>query len=906
MRRTFLLLPLLSAALAPTIQAQLGVETSLPYRLQDGQEYQTSMIELLHYGQLVFDAPWRIDEGGGRPLTKGTGPQISDPSSPLVFPRNFNRISAPDSNSCVGCHNSPVSGGNGDIVANVFVLGQRFDFATFDHSDSISTRGGTDEEGKHPTLQQIANSRATLGMFGSGYIEMLAREMTVDLQAIRDSMPPSSTMPLESKGVSFGMLSRNSDGSWDVSQVEGLPLPSLSTTAPKPNLIVRPFHQVGNVVSLRQFSNNAFNHHHGMQSTERFGEGADVDGDGKANEMNRADITAVSLYQAAMAVPGRVIPNNATIQSAVLNGENHFVTIGCAQCHTPSLPLSNTGHLYSEPNPFNPPGNLTPDDMTPITLDLNSDPSLPQPRLRADSSGITHVPAFTDLKLHDITSGPGDPNVEALNQNAPAGSPAFFAGNSLFLTRKLWGLASKPNFFHHGMYTTIKEAILAHAGESEASRQAYQALSPEEQAELIEFLKSLRNLPEGSPSTVLDTSNMPRAWPPHQVTSVSSSGGNLEVAWQGGTEISPRTADYELELSTDLVSWTSAGPATTDTSALLPMNLDRAFYRVRLSDDSQPPTDPIGYVKTTIPASGEAVVAPCLQPEMVYQDKILSISGSSVTVAMAPGWSPNQFVHQSGSQPVTYAAVVVTGESAGIMGLISANTDHSLTVLFHPNDNLSGIATVATHGLASADQIAIIPYWTPDTLVGTNLPQGSQILLFRSTNAGTDLSASTILELDGGSWYDAATFQPAGDTAIGFHEAFIVRNPSTAETGFTAFGRVPRIPQHMILRTLADNVAQDIRVGYLCPVPEPIGAISLNLRTDDQLLVYDNSATGINKAPNKILIYEEGTGWIDGDTFEVVNDTFQLTPGVGYTLRLKGSSPTYTGIWHDLPGFIAP
>jgi hypothetical protein len=30
-------------------------------------------------------------------------------------------------------------------------------------------------------------------------------------------------------------------------------------------------HQAANVVSLREFTNNAFNQHHGMQSTERFG-----------------------------------------------------------------------------------------------------------------------------------------------------------------------------------------------------------------------------------------------------------------------------------------------------------------------------------------------------------------------------------------------------------------------------------------------------------------------------------------------------------------------------------------------------------------------------------------------------------------------------------------------------------
>ena len=65
---------------------------------------------LIAHGELLFSANWTHQEGGGRPLTKGTGAPLSDPSSPLVFPRNFNRVSAPDANSCAGCHNSPGPG----------------------------------------------------------------------------------------------------------------------------------------------------------------------------------------------------------------------------------------------------------------------------------------------------------------------------------------------------------------------------------------------------------------------------------------------------------------------------------------------------------------------------------------------------------------------------------------------------------------------------------------------------------------------------------------------------------------------------------------------------------------------------------------------------------------------------
>jgi len=254
--------------LAKAPHGRIGEELSIPVHLQDGEEFRVSIRELVTYGRQLFDAMWTSQEGAGRPLTKGTGAPLSDASDPLTFPRNFNRVSGPDTNSCSGCHNKPSIGGGGDIVGNVFVMGQRFDFATFNELDGVFTKGEMDELGRPTNLQSIANSRKTVGMFGSGFIEMLARQITADLQKERDSIAPGQVKALSSKGISFGSLRRRPDGSWDTFRVEGLPAPSLATTGSDnpPNLIIRPFHQAGNVISLRQFTNNAFNHHHGMQS----------------------------------------------------------------------------------------------------------------------------------------------------------------------------------------------------------------------------------------------------------------------------------------------------------------------------------------------------------------------------------------------------------------------------------------------------------------------------------------------------------------------------------------------------------------------------------------------------------------------------------------------------------------
>jgi len=540
-RRTCTWLFLLSSfiAIAASGQgssSQLGREVAIPVHLQDGEEFTIPKLQLIQFGAQLFNAKFTVQEGAGRPMTKGTGAPLSDSSSPLVFPRNFDRISSPDANSCSGCHNTPVPGAGGDRVTEVFVLAQRFDRLTFDHNDGITTRGAVDESGKLVTMENATNDRKTVGMNGSGFVEMLARQMTADLQAERDATVPGNSTHLMSKGVSFGILTHNLDGTWNTAQVQGLAAPSLSTksTTP-PSLIIRPLHQAGNVISIRQFSNNAFNHHHGMQSEERFGLNADPDGDGSTNELTVADLTAVSMYQATLSVPGRLIPNDPAVEQANLAGEAVFNKIGCATCHA-SLPLTagnnpglsgQPGWIYFEPNPYNPatgpnapnlqlgPTNY-PVSAAALTVDLTSN-MLSLPRLRAHD-GLVMVLAYTDLKLHDIsaTSDPKtDPECEPLDQNQPAGSPGFFAGNCKFITRKLWGFYNQGGaFMHHGKFTTAREALEAHSGEALTSRKAFDGLSPGQQNDLIEFLKSLQVLPPGSKSLVVDEHGNPKEWPP--------------------------------------------------------------------------------------------------------------------------------------------------------------------------------------------------------------------------------------------------------------------------------------------------------------------------------------------------------------------------------------------------------
>ena len=327
-------------------------------------------------------------------------------------PQNFNRISGPDSNSCAGCHNVPAIGGGGDVVANVFVLGQACPFVNFD---------GGEGDGFRPdlTLHNVANERGTIGMWGSGFIELLAREMTAELlfqrQTGLDLAAAESrdvTVDLNSKGVSFGSLVARANGSYDSRNVQGVDL----------DLIVKPFHQKGVVISLREFSNNAMNHHHGMQTEERFGTGIDHDQDGMTNEATVGDVTALTLFQALLEVPEQVMPTDASEAQSVNDGGALFASIGCAECHIPALRLQNP--VFSEPNPFNPAGNLRLVDVASVyEVDLTTNG--PGNRLARETDGTVLVPAYTDMKRHDL--GAEVDNEQRIQGNVPT---------SVFLTKR--------------------------------------------------------------------------------------------------------------------------------------------------------------------------------------------------------------------------------------------------------------------------------------------------------------------------------------------------------------------------------------------------------------------------------------------------------------------------------------
>lgn len=468
---------LLLATAAPAM-AQIGERAAVPVHMDQAaiDAGDIGLHELFEHGALVFDARFNFLDGQGRPATTGGGaPRVAD--EPHMI-----RTSGPDATSCQGCHNQPRSGGAGDFVANVFVLAQTLDPVTFSVSPEFS------------------NERNTLGMMGAGPIEMLAREMSEDLAAIRARLTDRAAhtgaparAALRTKGVEFGFLTVNPDGTIDPSEIDGVDW----------DLIVKPFHQKGAVVSLREFTNNAMNHHHGIQTTERFGEGMDPDQDGMQDELSTGDVTAAAIYQAALNTPVMVLPDDTEVRQAIRDGSILFAAVGCTECHVPRMALRS--QFFSEPNPFNPAGNLRPSDVPqPFVFNMTSEG--PAPRLEELAGGRALVRAFTDLKRHNLNDA--DYNFFA-NEMVPQGMINGFAPASNFtmapyprptaefLSRKLWDAGNTGPYGHRGDLGTMTEAIYFHGGDARAARDAFFALDDDQQDRVIEFLKSLQIVEPG-------------------------------------------------------------------------------------------------------------------------------------------------------------------------------------------------------------------------------------------------------------------------------------------------------------------------------------------------------------------------------------------------------------------------
>jgi cytochrome c peroxidase len=435
----------------------------MPSHLDQAAVMKMPFAKLFAAGQRIFVTNFNACDGAGRPATTGAG--TARTPDPLMGPR-FTRVSAPESNSCTRCHAQPQPGGGGDFVDNVFVLAQG--------QVPVSKKTLNDD------FSQAWLGRNTLEMFGSGAIELLGREMTADLQAIKANAITQSqnsghdvAVELTTKGISFGSLNAHPDGSVDSSAASGV----------DPDLIVKPFSRKGAFRLVREFTAGAYNQHHGMQSVERFGEETDPDQDGVTDELTIGDLTAVSVFQEFLPTPVRVRAHSRQDRETVARGEALFGKTGCAGCHVPQLPLTST--LFCDPDPNNPdqPPNKTFNDASQsVCFDLQK------------TAGLhgNMVNAYTDLKRHVICDAN---NPHYCNEPASPLQPSDTGvpiPSDQFLTAKLWDVGNSAPYGHRGDVDTVFEAIKDHGGEAAGEEANFEALPDSDQSAIVAFLKTLQ------------------------------------------------------------------------------------------------------------------------------------------------------------------------------------------------------------------------------------------------------------------------------------------------------------------------------------------------------------------------------------------------------------------------------
>ena len=160
------------------------------------------------------------------------------------------------------------------------------------------------------------------------------------------------------------------------------------------------------------------------------------------------DNTDVKLFADFMR--GTRVPRTGSGSGSAANGTLIFDRIGCNQCHTRTFVTSPAGTVING-------GTFT----VPAAL----------------GSKIIHP--FSDFALHDVGTGDG------IVQNGGQGT------RNQMRTPPLWAVRIRNELMHDGESKTLNDAILRHAGQATTIRNAYNALSSGEKADLINFLRTL-------------------------------------------------------------------------------------------------------------------------------------------------------------------------------------------------------------------------------------------------------------------------------------------------------------------------------------------------------------------------------------------------------------------------------
>jgi len=418
-----------------------------------------------------------------------------------IFQRKFTRAEGQGPNNHDGV---------GDITKNGGIGAGLTDSCAACHGRPRGSAGAGGDVATRP------DSRDAPHLFGLGLKEMLADEMTADLRNIRALAAAEAakskhavTRKLVAKGVSFGAITANPDGTFDTSKVEGV----------NPDLRLRPFFAEGSTISIREFLVGAFRNEMGLESadpdlaTASAGgrvvtpsgmvldgsldkieappspePGADPDGDGVTNELPVSIVDHEEFYLLHYFKPAVYRQTEETRK-----GRKIFDKIGCSSCHVSDFMIDHDRRVADLDTVYDPVrGNFNNlfATATAFIHEIHDNSGFPSIKRPAGGSFLV-ANIFTDFKRHDV-------------------GPAFYERNydgsltTEFITRPLWGVGTTSPYGHDGRSINLHEVIMRHGGEAQASRDAYAKLEDEEQDRVQAFLNTLVLFPPDDTASTLD------------------------------------------------------------------------------------------------------------------------------------------------------------------------------------------------------------------------------------------------------------------------------------------------------------------------------------------------------------------------------------------------------------------
>lgn len=361
------------------------------------------------------------------------------------------------------------------------------------------------------------DSRDAGHLFGLGLKEMLADEITTDLRSTRDlaiaqaqQRKRSATLNLSSKGVRYGSITANPDGSVDASHVAGV----------DSDLRVKPFFAEGSTISIREFVVGALHKEMGLEAssdpdllTASSGgrvvtpSGMVLDGSKdkispppaadaqNGNEIDPALVDHFEFYLLNYFKPAHYQQSSTTD-----HGRAVFNQVGCSSCHIADMTINHDRRVADVETAYDAVnGVFNSLFATASTLYYTNDDGSGQPPLKLPlGNSFVVKDIFTDFKRHDLGTNFYERNWDGTLQTQ-------------FLTRPLWGVGSTGPYGHDGRSMTLNDVILRHGGEALTARNAFAALKPNDQNSLIAFLNSLVLFPPDDTASTLDAADPTKA-----------------------------------------------------------------------------------------------------------------------------------------------------------------------------------------------------------------------------------------------------------------------------------------------------------------------------------------------------------------------------------------------------------